>query len=206
MEETTRAFALLAALTLALAPVTNGVLEKAAETADRTILEPADWEGDPPEDPPDGEPPEDLPEGNETFEGAAGASPTCPVDTEPAAVWNHTSDPNEQSQPPNRTTDVTRTSTSFEVNETHLGIGVALQITNLTGELSASLQDPDGATVFSHDHPAWTGQQEDVNETSTIPREDLTEGEWTAELSYQTANYDRLSYVVVTASCAEDEG
>lgn len=205
MEETTRAFALLAALTLALAPVTNGVLQEAAETADRAILEPADWQGEPPEDPPEGEPPEDLPEGNQSYEGP-GPAPTCPVATEPVAVWNHTSDPDEQAQPPNRTRDLTRTTQTFEVNGTHLGIGVALQIANLTGELSATLEDPDGTQQFGYEHPAWTSQQEPVNETSTIPREELTEGEWTAELSYETANYDRLSFVVVTASCAEDEG
>lgn len=207
MEETSRAFAVLAALVLALAPVTNGVLEKAARTADRVIFEPADWEGQPPEDPPNVTPPEDVPEGNESFEGPQGAQPSCEIETEPAAAWNHPADPEDRATPPNRTRDAaTRTSETFEVNDTHLGLGVALQITNLTGELSASLESPEGVEEFSYDHPAFSGQQDQVNQTTTISGDGLVTGEWTAEVSFQTANYDRLTYVVVTASCAEAEG
>lgn len=202
MEETTRAFAVLAALTLALAPVTNGVLQKAAETADRAIIEPADWQGDPPEDPPNGTPPEDLPENNRSFEGPQGAQPSCPVETTPQAVWNHTSDPSEQNTPPNRVQDFPEK--TVDVNGSHLGVGVALRIENLAGELDASLTDPNGTEQFSYEHPAWTSQQQDVNKTATISGEELAEGEWTAELSFHTASYDRLSYVIVTASCAEE--
>jgi hypothetical protein len=204
MEETTQAFAVLAALTLAVAPVTNGVLERAAETADRVLLEPADWQGDPPEDPPNGTPPEDLPEGNRSYEVPQGARPSCSVDTEPRAGWNHTSDPEKQATPPNRTRDFPQQTVT--VNETHIGVGVALRVENLTGALSASLVDPDGTERFSYEHPAWSSQQTTVNQTSTIPREELVEGEWTAELSFRTANYDRLSYVIVTATCSEDPG
>lgn len=203
MEDTSRAFAVLAALVLALAPVTNGVLEKAANTAERVIFEPADWDREPPQDPPDVEPPEDLPEGNESFNGSMeGASPSCEVQTEPVALWDHTSDVEEQQMPPNRTTD--GTTVSFEVNETHIGLGVALRIVNLTGELSASVHpagDPD-EDRFSYSHSALSGQQDPVNKSATISREELEEGEWEAQLSFQTANYDRLMFVVVRASCA----
>lgn len=200
MEETSRAFAVLAALVLALAPVTNGVLEKAARTADRVIFEPADWNRDPPEDPPNATPPEDLPEGNETFEGPAGGQPSCPVDTEPVAAWNHEAEP---STPPNRTTD--NTTWDFEVTEEHIGLGVVLRITNLTGELTARLESPEGNEEFSYSHAALSGQQ-DVNRTSTIPYEDLEEGRWTAELTHTTATYESLQYVVVRAFCQEAEG
>lgn len=206
MEETTRAFAVLAALTLALAPVTNGVLEEAARTADRVILDPADWDAEPPEDPPD-DPPEDPPEdleGNESFEAPAGAQPTCPVETEPVAGWYHPADDEERQTPPNRTTDPREQ--GFEVTDEHLGVGVALDIANLTGELSASLQNPDGDEMFSYEHPAWTSQQDDVNRTSTIPREELDTGTWTVDLTHRTATYDELRYVIVTASCAEEQG
>lgn len=202
MEETSRAFAVLAALVLALAPVTNGVLDEAAQTADRVIFEPADWNREPPEDPPNATPPEDLPEGNETLEGP-GPRPSCQVETEPVAAWNHESDPSQGSTPPNRTTD--NTTWDFPVGENHIGLGVALRITNLTGQLTARLESPEGEEEFSYSHPALSGQQ-DVNRTSTVPYEDLEEGRWTAELSYQTATYDRLTYVIVRASCAGGQG
>ncbi|PSG97916.1 hypothetical protein BRD56_03005 [Thermoplasmatales archaeon SW_10_69_26] len=199
MEDTTRVFAVLAALTLALAPVTNGVLEKAAQTADRVILEPADWDREPPEDPPNATPPEDLPEGNRSFEGA-GARPQCEVETEPAAVWNHPDDPSS----PNRTVDGTQATVT--VNDTHIGIGVALEIENLDGRLEASLQHENGTESFSYEHEALSGRQAEVNRTSTVSGDDLETGEWTAELTHRTANYDRLTYVIVLASCAGGSG
>lgn len=201
MEETTRAFALLAALTLALAPVSNGVMQKAAETADRVLLDPADWHTDPPEEPPE-DPPEDIPEGNQSYEVPRGARASCPIEPEPVAGWNHPSDPDKQQTPPNRTTQGPEQ--TFEINGSELGIGVALEIRNLTGELDAQLIGPNGSEAFGYSHPALTSQREDVNRTSTIPRDELDPGEWTARLTHRSATYDRLSYGIVVATCAED--
>lgn len=204
MEDTSRAFAVLAAVVLVLAPVTNGVLEEAAKTAERVFLDPADWNQDPPEDPPNATPPEDLPENNQTFNGSAGASPSCEVQTEPVAGWRHEPvDEQPSSGTSNRSTDPQ--SQVFAINESHIGLGVALQIENLRGDLSASIypQGDDSSQRFSYESDAFTSQNaEDVNRTSTIPREDLENGEWVAELNYRSAHYDELTFAVVRASCA----
>lgn len=203
MEQTSRAFAVLAAVVLVLAPVTNGVLEEAAQTAERVFLDPADYDRKPPQNPPNATPPENLPEGNRSFNGSAGARPSCEVRTEPAVGWRHEPvDQNPQSGTTNRT--VSDNQKSFEVNDTHIGVGIVLRVENLRGELSASVH-PQGDTGrgFSYQHPALSSQQaEDVNETSTIPRSDLVNGEWVAELDYRRANYDELTFGVVQATCA----
>lgn len=208
MAETTRAFAVLAALVLALAPVTNGVLERAAQTAERVILEPADWNREPPENPPNATPPEDPPDTNRSFNGSAGPSPSCQVATEPVAAWNHTppgADPPASTQ--NRTLD--GTTQDFEVNDTLIGLGVTLRIRNLTGELSASVapQGDSGEAPFSYDREVLSSQQgENVFRNSTIPRSQLVNGTWVAELNHRQANYDRLVFGVVRASCAGASG
>lgn len=204
MEETARAFAVLAALALAVAPVTNGLLEEAAKTADRVIFEPADWDREPPEDLPNETPPEDLPETNESMELPAGAPPSCEVETEPVAGWHHPADLDQRATPPNRTIDPT--TQTFEVNGSHIGLGVALRITNLNGDLAAILQPEDGPEAFSYSHAPLSGQQDTVNRTSTVPYDELEEGTWTAELSHRMATYDELTYVVVRASCAGGPG
>lgn len=208
MQQSTRAFAVLAALVLVLAPVTNGVLQEAAETAERVFLEPADWDREPPEDPPNATPPEDLPEGNRSFNGSAGPRPSCEVTTEPATGWEHR-DPSEDPIMGAQNRSRLDTTRSFEVNDTLIGLGVALRIENLTGPLSASVY-PDGEAddaPFSYERAAEPSQQRnDVNETSTIPRGELVNRTWYAELDHTRANYDELQFVVVKASCAGAAG
>lgn len=203
MEQTSRAFAVLAAVALVLAPVTNGVLQEAAKTAERVFLDPADYDRQPPRDPPNATPPEDIPEGNRTFNGSTGARPSCEVQTEPVAGWHHEPVGQEPSSgASNRTMDPVQQ--TFEVNDTHLGLGIVLQVENLQGDLSASVHpEGDSERGFSYQHPALSSQQpEDVNQTSTISGSQLVDGTWVAELQYRSANYDELTFGVVRASCA----
>lgn len=203
MDQTTRALAVLAAATLILAPLVNGVLEEAAATADRIFLKDTDWTGDPPEDPPDQPPPEDLErndlEGN--ISGAGGAS--CTPERRLVAGWQHdayTDDPvtavdNRTGQPSPQT---------FEVTEDDIGLGIAFTALNVTGQLSASVyQEGQGDENAPWSEDKQSPLEEDLHSSSEITPPELTSGEWVAELNHETATYDKLRFLVFAFSCQE---
>lgn len=204
MDQTTRALAVLAAATLILAPLVNGVLEEAAATADRIFLKDTDWTGDPPEDPPDQPPPEDLDanqqEGNLTGQ-AGGAS--CTPERRLVAAWQHdayTKDPltaaqNRTSQPSPQT---------FEVSEDDIGLGIAFDALNVSGTLSASVHQDDQDT----DNAPWSVDkqqplEEDIHNPGKITPPTLSAGTWVAELQHEGAHYDELTFLVFAFSCQE---
>lgn len=202
MEQTTRTLAVLAVAVLVLAPVVNGVLEEAAATADRIFLKEADWEREPPEDPPEGEPPEDLDrsdvDGNLT---GPGGRPTCQIEERWGPRWTHepvAANPSAAMQ--NRSSDPTRR--VFEIAEDDVAFGVLLNVTDLRGSFSASIY-PEG----QEGNPEFSFQkmgafEEDVQNTSTTRRPTLTTGTWVAELNYPGAQYDSMRFWIRIASCA----
>lgn len=210
MDDTTRAMAVLAAATLILAPLVNGVLEEAAATADRIFLKDSDWTGDPPEnppdvDPPDKEPPEDLNQsdldGNYTGPGG-GAS--CNLERRLAAGWQHRTyqeDPTTAVQE-RRLNQATQ---PIDVREDDVGMGIAFQSNNTTGALNASVY-PEGQQEnppWYVDHPT-TGFRDKLSEDGKITRPDLTTGRWIARLDVSQAEYDDLTFVVFLFSCQQE--
>lgn len=195
MDRTTRALAVVAAAAVLLVPVVNGVLEEAVATADRVVLDEADWDREPPEDPPDAEPPEDA-EGNVS----AGGGSTCPLTRELVAGWNHDKpDQDPLTAAENRSQDPT--TQSFEVTNRTRALGIALEVTNMTGEIAASVYAEGGEDEAPfqvqqrHDLPA------NVTEGSTISPPALEPGTWTAELQHQRNHHDELTFVVIAFTC-----
>jgi hypothetical protein len=175
------------------------VLEEAVATADRVVFDDADWNRDPPEDPPDdaeGEPPEDL-EGQ-----GGGAQGSCPLEREVVALWDH-ANPSEDPAGAAEDRSVSPTSQSFEVDNRTRALGYALEAANMTGQLSASIhpqEDPTSAPFETEKRRTTPGN---VSEEGTIPSSELSEGPWTAELD-RAANYDELTFVVIAFSCQEE--
>lgn len=205
MDQTTRALVVVAASALLLAPVVNGVLQEAVATADRVVLEDADWEPDPPEDPPD-DPPEDPPdqEPPEELEGnaTAGAQPSCEIEEEIVALWNH-EDPQEDPVAGSSNRTQTPSPQDFEVTNRTLALGIGIEITNMTGRVSASVGSQ------SSDDPAYSNQwqhtsESDGSDEATISREQLEEGTWEASLTHEGSVHDELTFVVLEFSCRED--
>lgn len=205
MDQTTRALAVLGIATLMVAPLVNGVLADAAQTADRLFLKDADWQGDPPL-PEDyrGDPPEDPPDGDEdrNLTGPAGGQPTCQIEEERTeAIWYHPSVQND-------TGEALTSRASFEnqreftVEDRHIGLGVRLEVTDLRGPFSAQVYEKDNPdhVVFEIDNPAAFG--DDISKDSTETRPELTTGTYVAEMSTEGASYDELTFASILATCA----
>lgn len=215
MDATTRALAVLATVLLVLAPMVNGVLSEAAETADRLFLRDVDYEGEVPDDldgeppegePPEGDPPEDLPPDEREGPGQGPGGGACTVETETVAGWNHT----DPSQDPggaiaSRVGDVNREQQTFEITEDHIGLLAVINYTNLRGSLSGQIYDADDpeTVAFSFDHPNNLG--ESYADSGATPRERLTVGTWIAELEFRQAAYDTLEFVVVLGHCVQED-
>lgn len=206
MDQTTRALAVLAAATLILAPLVNGILSDAAATADRLFLQNADWEADPPlPEEYEGEPPEDPPEGEMERNGtqAQGRAPTCQIQEEPTeAVWHHANvTEQDQAQQAVASRVVDPQTKTFTVTDDHIGLGVELRIEELYGSVTARVY-PEGApdqAVFEYERSNALG--DDPVKRSTETRPELTSGTWVAELDYHQASYSNLTFGVVLASC-----
>lgn len=205
MDQTTRALAVLGIATLMVAPLVNGVLADAAQTADRLFLKDADWDGDPPL-PEDyqGDPPEDLPEGDEqrNLTGPAGARPTCQIQEEPTeAIWHHPSVQNDTGNAVAQRASFSN-EREFTVEDRHIGLGVRLEITDLRGRFSAQVYEKDNPdhVVFEIDKPAAFG--DDVSQDSTETRPELTSGTYVAQMSAEGATYGELTFASILATCA----
>lgn len=207
MEDTHRALVILTASVLLLAPLTNGILDAAAQTADRLFLRDAELEIEPPFAPPDAEPPEDLEpnEGEDEFEGEGegpgpGGVPPCELTPQPVAQWYHPPVNDLGPAVGNRVNDPT--TVTFEIEEHHVGLGLRINVTNVYGPISAYVY-PEGdrdSAVWFVDRPPQVG--DDVVDDSATPRSQLTVGTWVAELNYRSATYDSLVFDVFLAACA----
>jgi hypothetical protein len=203
MEDSTKVFAVLAAVVLALAPVTNGVVREAAKTAERVFLEPADWT--PPEDPPE-PPPEDVPENlsdqNRTINASGAAAPSCNL-TYPVAQGFQHQPIDEQ---PDRGAETQQK--TFEVNGTHLGVRVGLLVTNMTGSLDARVYHEEAG-----DENAWfsesTGnelQETEVKNSGAIQRPTLETGTYVMQINHREITYDELTFVTQYVMCERAAG
>jgi hypothetical protein len=195
MERSTKAFAVLAAVALALAPATNGVVREAAKTAERVFLETADYE--PPEDPPE-DPPQPPPNasGNRSIE-AAGQRPSCNLTSVPAAgfsLGSLTEDPDRNAESNTR---------AFDVNASVLAVRVGLVVENLTGELDARVYHEDEGrdnAWFQQTNRSLTGDLT-VEESSCLSRPDLHNGTHEMQINHQEIDYDRLDFVAFHVVC-----
>lgn len=203
MNRTTRAIAVLAGAIVLLAPVVTTVLEETLASADRAPFQETDWRMDPP----DQDPPEDLPEGDEESpfeEEGPGPTPGCEIEREIVAFWHHPrheEDPQAAMQ--NRT--LGPTAQPFPVTEATRGLGIALEASNATGTLEASVH-PEGRQDEAPFYEQRSNMMmEPVEATSTITPPELAPGTWEATLDHQASNHEELTFVVVAFNCVQED-
>lgn len=204
MNRTTRVIALLAGAIVLLAPVVNTVLDETLASADRAPFQDTDWRVDPP----DRDPPDDVPEGDEEgpIEDEAGPGPTpdCAIEEEVVAAWHHPS-PSEQPEQAVQNRSSLPSTQPFTVTEETMGLGIALEATNATGTLEASVHPEDQQEEAPFYERRSNMVLEDVDATSTVPRDDLSPGTWEATLDHQASNHEELLFIVVAFNCVQED-
>lgn len=201
MDATTRSALVLAAAALLVVPLVNALVLEAQDTTDRQVR-------DPPEDPPDVQMQPDnrtntsreLPD---RAPASGGGNCTAVPEDAPAVRWRHPS-PSDQPGAATQARAESPETQRFEVSELNPAVRVQLNVTDLSGSLTAEVY-PDGA----QDDAPFTVQiqnvlLEDVARGQTLTRADaLSSGTWTATLEVDGATYDELSFTVVRAICQE---
>lgn len=201
MDATIRSAVVLAAAALLVVPLVNALVLEARETTDRQVR-------DPPEDPPDAEAsPENRTNASRDLPSrpsrAAGGNCTAVPEDAPAVRWHHPSPsdgPGAAAQARAQDTDTK----AFRVSDLHPAARVQLNVSDLTGSLTARVYPEDAPDDAAFTVEFRSEFASDVARGATLTQAGaLSTGFWTAELETDGAAYDELAFTVVRAVCQE---